>query len=305
MARALPVFVAFGAACLVGLAGCTGDGGTTARSGGSTPASSRAGEGPGPSGGDPGSPEGDAATAAGVTAYRRYAQGEVSTLRTRTTAFTDAVRAGSVAGAKDLYAPSRASWERIAPIAGLVSEIDDSVDGEVDDFAGPTDPSFTGWHRLEYLLWVKNSTAGAKPFADRLDRDLATLAATLADTPVTAQAVTIGAGDLVARMVTGKVTGTEDRYSRTDLWDITANVDGCRAVLQAFEGVLAGKDHALLGTLRAQFAAVDATLVPYQLVDGGWLPFTALTKADRAALRARLAALAGGLAKLPMALGVA
>jgi iron uptake system EfeUOB component EfeO/EfeM len=75
--------------------------------------------------------------------------------------------------------------------------------------------------------------------------------------------------------------------------------------LQVFQGVLARKDRALLGTLRARFAAVDATLVPYQLVDGGWRPFTALTKADGTALRARLAALAASLAELPTALGVA
>jgi iron uptake system component EfeO len=32
-----------------------------------------------------------------------------------------------------------------------------------------------GWHRLEYLLWVRNTATGAKPFANRLDQDLPTL----------------------------------------------------------------------------------------------------------------------------------
>ena len=65
-----------------------------------------------------------------------------------------------MAGAKAQFAPSRVNWERIEPIAGLVSEIDGAVDSRVDDFASPEDPKWTGWHRLEYLLWEKDTTAG-------------------------------------------------------------------------------------------------------------------------------------------------
>ena len=36
-----------------------------------------------------------------------------------------------------------------------------------------TTPSSPGWHRIEYLLWEKGDTAGAAPFADQLDADLA------------------------------------------------------------------------------------------------------------------------------------
>jgi iron uptake system component EfeO len=85
------------------------------------------------------------------------------------------VRAGDLEAAQAAYAPSREPWERIEPIAGLVSDIDGAVDARVDDFEGPTDPDFTGWHRLEYLLFEKQTTRGAAAFADGLDADLATL----------------------------------------------------------------------------------------------------------------------------------
>ena len=87
--------------------------------------------------------------------------------------FTDAVRAGNLKAAQDAYAPSRVPWERIEPLAGLVEEIDGKVDARVDDFAGVDDPAFTGWHRLEYLLFEKNTTEGGAPFADQLDKDIA------------------------------------------------------------------------------------------------------------------------------------
>ena len=70
------------------------------------------------------------------------------------------MRAGDLEAAKAAYAPSREAWERIEPIAGLIEEIDGAVDARVDDFEGPNDPTFTGWHRLEYLLWEKNTTEG-------------------------------------------------------------------------------------------------------------------------------------------------
>jgi iron uptake system component EfeO len=307
--RALPAAAVLAAVCLAGLTGCSRDDGAAARSDSQTPASSRAGAGPGPGtgpvGGDQGPPAGNAVVEAGATAYRRYVEGEVSTLRAKTTKFTDAVRAGNVARAKELYAPSRESWARIGSIAGLVAGIDSAVDGQVDDFAGPTDPRFTGWHRLEYLLWVRNSTTGGRPFADQLDRDLVTLETTLAGAPITARAVTVGAGELIGEVGRRKLAGAEDRYSHTDIWDVAANIDGCRAALLVFEPALSRTDKALLGRLRGQFVAVDASLRPYQLTVGGWRPFTALTAADRARLRTQLATLAASLAALPAALGVA
>ena len=110
-----------------------------------------------------------------MAAYKTYVLSEVATLRQETMLFTDAVRAGNVAEAKKQFAPSRVSWERIEPIAGLVEEIDGAVDARVDDFANEADPKWTGWHKLEYLLWVKNTAAGGKPLADQLDKDLGTL----------------------------------------------------------------------------------------------------------------------------------
>jgi iron uptake system component EfeO len=84
--------------------------------------------------------------------------------------FTDAVRAGDLEAAKAAYAPSRVPWERIEPIAGLVEDIDTAVDARVDDFEGPDDAEFTGWHRLEYLLFDQGTTEGAASFADRSTR---------------------------------------------------------------------------------------------------------------------------------------
>lgn len=95
--------------------------------------------------------------------YKTYAIGQVDELVGVVKVFTDAVRANNLQAAQDAYAPSRVPWERIEPLAGLVEEIDGKVDARVDDFAGVDDAEFTGWHRLEYLLFQQNTTEGGAP----------------------------------------------------------------------------------------------------------------------------------------------
>jgi iron uptake system component EfeO len=284
------------------LAACGGDDGGAVRSEGGTGST---GSGSGLSASDLGSQSSDKAVTAGVNAYKAYVQGEVTALRADTKLFTDAVRAGNVAEAKKQFAPSRVSWERIEPIAGLVEEIDGSVDARVDDFAGVDDPKWTGWHKLEYLLWEKNTTAGGKPLADRLDKDLGTLDTRIKTVDITPKAVALGAGDLIQEVSEGKITGEEDRYSHTDLWDFAANVGGAKAAYGVFKTVLTAKDPGLVKTLDAGFAAVEASLKPYEVAGGGYQPYSALKPADKTKMQGQLAGLSESLAKIPAALGVA
>ncbi|MFL6128142.1 MAG: iron uptake system protein EfeO [Mycobacteriales bacterium] len=288
------------------LAGCSDDGGTVRSEGGGSGSEAGAGSGSGSglSGSDLGGQSSDKEVTAAVAAYRAYVLREAGTLRRDTRRFTDAVRAGDVAEARKRYAPSRVSWERIEPIAGLVAAIDRAVDARVDDFADENDPKWTGWHKLEYLLWAKNSTAGGKPLADRLDRDLGTLEARLKTVEITPKAVALGAGELIEEVSKGKITGEEDRYSHTDLSDFAANVEGAEAAYEVFKPVLAGKDAALVKTLDDRFAAVEASLRPYAVAGGGYQPYPALKAADKTRMQAQLAALSEDLAELPEALGV-
>ena len=47
-----------------------------------------------------------------------------------------------------------------------------------------------------------------------------------------------GAKELLDEVATGKITGEEDRYSHTDLWDFEANVEGSQAAIAALRPVL-------------------------------------------------------------------
>jgi iron uptake system component EfeO len=207
-----------------------------------------------------------------ATEYKAYATGQIDELVGLVKVFTDAVRAGNLQAAQDAYAPSRAPWERIEPLAGLVEEIDGKVDARVDDFAGVDDPEFTGWHRLEYLLFEKNTTEGGAPFADQLDKDIATLKEQFASVEVKPVDVSTGAAELIEEVSEGKITGEEDRYSKTDLWDFDANLQGSQAAVGKLSPALVNADPALLGKVEAGLNSVFDTMRPLRRGDG-WVLF--------------------------------
>ena len=207
-----------------------------------------------------------------ATEYKAYAVGQIDELVRVVKVFTDAVRANNLQAAQDAYAPSRAPWERIEPLAGLVEEIDGKVDARVDDFAGVDDAAFTGWHRLEYLLFEKNTTEGGAPFADQLDKDIATLKEQFATVEVKPVDVSNGAAELIEEVSEGKITGEEDRYSKTDLWDFDANLQGSQAAIDKLSPALKEADPALLGKIDAGLSEVVDTMRPLRRGDG-WVFF--------------------------------
>lgn len=245
------------AAALV-LAGCSG---TSSDSGGSSETSSSASSSAAAA---PVSPQIEEA----VKSYQAYAVEQTDELVAAVKKLTDAVRAGDLKAAQDAYAPSRAPWERIEPLAGLVEEIDGKVDARVDDFAGIDDPKFTGWHRIEYLIFDKNTTEGGAPFADQLDADIATLQKQMPTLTIAPVEVPKGAADLIEEVSEGKITGEEDRYAKTDLWDIDNNLLGSQAAINTLKPALQEADPELLAKIEKGFTAIFATLQPLRQGDG-------------------------------------
>lgn len=254
--------VPFVAAALV-LSGCSGNSGDTeASSSESSSAATSTSAAAAPS----------AKAVAAAASYKEYAIEQIGELVTAVKVLTDAVRAGDLKAAQDAYAPSRVPWERIEPLAGLIEEIDGKVDSRVDDFEGPDDPAFTGWHRLEFLLFEKNTTDGGAPFADQLDKDIATLQKQFPGVEVPPVDVPNGAAELIEEVSQGKITGEEDRYSKTDLWDFDANLQGSQSAIDRLKPALGEADPALLGKIDAGFSEIYGTLAPLRRGDG-WVLF--------------------------------
>jgi iron uptake system component EfeO len=210
--------------------------------------------------------------------YKRYTTSQIEALVPKTREFADAVKKGDVAAAKALFPISRTYWERIEPVAESFGDIDPKTDGREDDERDPG-VAFTGYHRLEKDLWVSGLQPDSGAIADQLVADMKDLQTRVATVELTPVQLANGAKELLDEVATGKITGEEDRYSHTDLWDFKANVEGSQAAIAALRPVIDEKDPTLGPTLDQRFAAVDTLLEGYRSGDGFKL-YTELTPDD-------------------------
>ena len=239
-----------------------------------------------------------------IAEYKVYVTQEVAQLVTQTNAFTDAIKKGDLALARKLYAPTRQHYERIEPIAELFSDLDGSIDAREDDFEQKAaDPKFTGFHRLEKILFGDNTTNGADKFADQLYKDTLELQQRISGLTFAPNKVVGGAAGLIEEVAASKISGEEDRYSRTDLWDFQANVDGAQKIVNLLRPLLEKADKPLLQKIDANFKTVDSVLAKYR-TKVGYESYEKLTDADRNAMKGPITALAEDLAQLRGVLGL-
>ena len=99
---------------------------------------------------------------------------------------------------------------------------------------------WTGWHLIEKDLWPQR----AEDYTPLTDEERAELRRRPArqhrgrsttgsrSSTYTVDQIANGSRGLLEEVATGKVTGEEEYWSRTDLWDFQANVDGARVALR-------------------------------------------------------------------------
>jgi FTR1 family protein len=210
---------------------------------------------------------GSAAAAAGsddpllksaTASYASYVTSQSKTLTARTEKFVAAIKAGDVAQAKALFAATRAPYETIEPVAESFGTLDPEIDARVNDVEKGT--PWTGFHKIEQGLWVKRSTKGLAPIADKLLADVKKLQAKTTGLTYQPEELANGANGLLDEVSASKITGEEDRYSHTDLSDFAANVEGSEAAFGLLAPALKKTDATLATTIAARFDAVNAEL---------------------------------------------
>ncbi|MEZ5412015.1 MAG: iron uptake system protein EfeO [Acidimicrobiales bacterium] len=239
--------------------------------------------------------------ATATAAYERFVQTEAAALADKTGQFAQLVIAGDDEAARTLYPDARTHWERIEPVAESFGDLDPRLDlREADLEPGQT---WTGWHALEKELWppaegyAPLSPDQRRNLADKLVTDTDELVARVADLELTPSQLGNGAKELLDEVATGKVTGEEEIWSHTDLWDFQANVDGARAAFEALEPVVTAEDPDLAATLTERFEAIDAELGQHRTGDA-FAFYDALDPAQVNRLAAAVDALSEPLSRL-------
>jgi iron uptake system component EfeO len=227
--------------------------------------------------------------------YQRYVRSQTAALLEQTSAFVDAVTAGDVAGAKALYPVARTYWERIEPVAEVFGDLDPRIDGREGDQAEGED--FTGFHRIEKALWQDGDVSGMGRYADQLLTDVEEIVALADETTLEPLQLANGAKALLDEVASGKITGEEDRYSHTDLWDFAANLEGSQAAVQALRPFLEETDPDLVARIDERFADTEAELGQYRTGDG-WPAHDQLTQEQLKGLSDSITALTAAVSRV-------
>lgn len=201
--------------------------------------------------------------------YKRYVNSQAEALVPATEAFAAAVKSGDVAKAKALYPTSRTYWERIEPVA---ESFPNDLDPRVDLREADLEPAqkWTGFHRLEKDLWVSGIQPDSAAVADQLVADVKELAAGVKslDWSIDPTRIAGGAQGLLDEIAVSKITGEEDIFSHTDLWDFNANIEGSQTAVASVRPILDDRDPELGKRVDQRFAAVEALLNKYRQGDG-------------------------------------
>lgn len=214
--------------------------------------------------------------------YKTFVEGEIDQLLTDTEKFESLLKEGKLDEAKKIYPLIRMSYERSEPIAESFGESDVKIDFRLADYMdeNKTEEGWSGFHRIEKILWEQNTTSGTETYAHQLVNDIKELKAKVATVEVTPDMMLTGAVDLLNEVATSKITGEEEIYSHTDLYDFRANIEGAEKIFQLFKPLIKNKDEKLVASLEKEFKNVNSLLDKHMTDSQHYKLYTDLTKED-------------------------
>jgi len=212
--------------------------------------------------------------------YKEFVQGQIDQLLKDTEEFQRVLKSGDLEEAKKVYPLIRMSYERSEPIAESFGELDVNIDFRLADYLeeNKTEDGWRGFHRIEKIMWEKNTTKGTEEYADQLVKDVKELKAKVATVEVTPDLMVTGAVDLLNEVATQKITGEEEIFSHTDLYDFKANIEGAEEIFKIFKPLIEKKDSKLAKDLVEKFATINGLLDKYKTDDKHYKLYTDLTK---------------------------
>ncbi len=212
--------------------------------------------------------------------YKKFVENQVDTLLKDTEKFAETIKAGNLEEAKKQYPVIRMAYERSEPIAESFGELDVNIDFRLADYLeeNKTEEGWRGFHRIEKIMWEQNTTKGTEQYAEQLVKDIKELKAKVATVEVTPDLMVTGAVDLLNEVATQKITGEEEIYSHTDLYDFKANIEGAEEIFKIFKPLIEKKDSKLASDLTEKFATINSLLDKYKTDEKHYKLYTDLTK---------------------------
>ena len=232
--------------------------------------------------------------------YKAWVQTQIDSLLADTQKFVALLEAGKLEEAKALYPKVRMYYERSEPIAESFGDLDPRIDNREADLE--PNEVWTGFHAIEKILWTQNTTKGTEQLGKQLIADVKELHAKIPTAEVTGDLMVQGSVDLLNEVSTSKITGEEEIFSHTDLYDFKANIEGAEKIFAILKPKIQAKNPALVTELEQKFGAVNQLLAKHQVGQQDYKSYKELTPADTKALAEAVNKLGEPLAQMGIVL---
>ena len=240
-----------------------------------------------------------------LSEFRVYLSSQGNALIKAVDALSQAIAAGDLEQAQGLYVPAREAYQRLAPAAQRLAELDNTINARADYFEKrEQDPGFIGFHRLEYGLFDQRSTQGLTVFAQQLQANAVLLKQQLlAQSLPPEQLISTVARTLHNLADTGAASGEEERYSHIDANGFAANLQTTRKVVDLLRPLLAKNSAGLLERIDTASTALESELNGLKTPQG-YITYDTVSAAQRQAISNKAKAVADALDGIDPALGL-
>jgi len=240
-----------------------------------------------------------------LSEFRVYLSSQGNALIKAVDALEQAIAAGDLTQAQALYAPARAAYQRLAPAAQRLAELDNAINARADYYEKrEQDPGFGGFHRIEYGLFQQRSVEGLVPVVQHLQADVANLKQQLlAQSLPPEQLVSIVVRSLRSMADTRASSGEEERYSHVDLDGFAANLQAAQKVIDLMRPLLVKSSGDLLVKIDDAAVALDAEFNGLRNANG-YVTYDTVSAAQRQQISDKAKALADALDGIDPALGL-
>lgn len=239
-----------------------------------------------------------------LSEYRVYLSTQSSALIRAVNDLQQAIESGDLAQAQQAYAPARAAYQRIAPAAQRLAELDNAINARADYFEKrEQDPGFSGFHRIEFGLFSQKSVEGLTPVVQKLQSDIATLKQQLLAQSIAPEQLASMIVRSMRSLAEIRSNGEEERYSHIDVTGFAANLEGTRKVIELLRPLLAKTSGDVLKKIDSATTGLDDQLLMLK-TDNGFKPYDQVSAEQRKQIADKAKALADALDGIDPALGL-
>lgn len=240
-----------------------------------------------------------------LSEYRVFLVMQSSALTKAVDGLAKAIQAGDIDAARQQYFAARLPYRRLDMVTSRFSDLKNAIDPVADYLAErESDPSFTGFHRIEYGLFSRNSLDGLAPIADKLVADIATLNGRVRALRLAPEDLGAGVERQARFLADGQIRKGENRYAGSDLAEFSASLEGMEKNVDLLTPLLEGASPDTARSIVKARTDIRAALDGLKQGQTDYPSYDRVDDAGRAKLANAFAAFADAVGQMNTSLGL-